>query len=153
MHISTLLFGCGLAPFALAAYSIQDDYSGNNFFSLFTFDTENDPTSGYVNYVDRSTAQANNLTSVNDGVVTISSDSTSVASGRGRNSVRLTSTKQYTHALVVLDLAHMPGSAVGPPEYPEHFPPSLTVQSSSAASGRPSGWSAPPGPTMARLTL
>ena len=114
MHISTLLFGCGLAPFALAAYSIQDDYSGNNFFSLFTFDTENDPTSGYVNYVDSSTAQANNLTSVNDGVVTISSDSTSVASGRGRNSVRLTSTKQYTHALVVLDLAHMPGSVVGP---------------------------------------
>ena len=153
MHISTLLFGCGLAPFALAAYSIQDDYSGNNFFSLFTFDTENDPTSGYVNYVDSSTAQANNLTSVNDGVVTISSDSTSVASGRGRNSVRLTSTKQYTHALVVLDLAHMPGSAVGPPQYPEYCPPSLTVQPSSAASGLPSGWSAPPGPTMAKSTL
>lgn len=112
MHISTLLFACGLAPFALAAYSVQDDYSGNNFFSMFTFDTENDPTSGYVNYVDGATAQADNLTSVNNGVVTIASDSTNVASGRGRNSVRLTSTKQYTHGLVVLDLAHMPGSAV-----------------------------------------
>ena len=155
MHfsISTLLFGCGLAPFALAAYSIQDDYSGNNFFSLFAFDTENDPTSGYVNYVDSATAQANNLTSVNNGVVTIASDSTSVASGRGRNSVRLTSTKQYTHALVVLDLAHMPGSAVGPPELPEYFSPSLTVQPPSAASGQLSGWSAPPGPTTAKLTL
>ena len=45
--------------------------------------------------------------------MTIRSDSTNVASGRGRNSVRLTSTKQYTHGLVVLDLAHMPGSACG----------------------------------------
>ena len=116
MHFSTLLFGCGLAPFALAAYSIQDDYSGNNFFSMFTFDTENDPTNGYVNYIDSATAQAAGLTSVNNGVVKIASDSTNVASGRGRNSIRLTSTKQYTHALVVLDLAHMPGSAVRPPE-------------------------------------
>ena len=122
MHISTLLFGCGLAPFALAAYSVQDDYSGNNFFSLFTFDTENDPTSGYVNYVDSATAQADNLTSVNNGIVTIASDSTNVASGRGRNSIRLTSTKQYTHALVVLDLAHMPGSAVCPPNKWIWFP-------------------------------
>lgn len=112
MHFSTLLFSCGLAPLALAAYSIQDDYSGNNFFAMFSFDTENDPTSGYVNYVDGATAQADNLTSVNNGVVTIRSDSTNVASGRGRNSVRLTSYKQYTHGLVVLDLAHMPGSAV-----------------------------------------
>ena len=79
---------------------------------MFSFDTENDPTSGYANYVDGATAQADNLTSVNNGVVTIRSDSTNVASGRGRNSVRLTSYKQYTHGLVVLDLAHMPGSAV-----------------------------------------
>ena len=79
---------------------------------MFTFDTENDPTDGYVNYVDGATAQADNLTSVNNGVVTIASDSTNVASGRGRNSVRITSVKQYTHGLVVLDLAHMPGSGV-----------------------------------------
>ena len=46
-------------------------------------------------------------------MVTIRSDSSSAGSGRGRNSVRLTSTKQYTHGLVVLDLEHMPGSACG----------------------------------------
>jgi hypothetical protein len=112
MHLSTLFFSCGLAPLTLAAYSIQDDYSGNNFFAMFGFDTFDDPTSGYVNYVDGATAQAAGLTSVNNGVVTIKSDFTNVASGRGRNSVRLTSYKQYTHGLVVLDLAHMPGSAV-----------------------------------------
>lgn len=66
-----------------------------------------------MNYVDGSTAQQEGLTSVNNGVVTIRSDSTNIASGRGRNSVRLTSNKQYTHGLVVLDLEHMPGSACG----------------------------------------
>ena len=114
MHFSTLVLCYGLAPLALAAYSIQDDYSGNNFFSKFTFDTFNDPTSGYANFVDGATAQAENLTSVINGVVTVAADSKNVASGRGRNSVRLTSTNQYTHGLVVMDLAHMPGSAVSP---------------------------------------
>lgn len=51
--------------------------------------------------------------STSNGVVTIKSDSSNVATGRGRNSVRLTSTKEYTHGLVVLDLEHMPGSACG----------------------------------------
>lgn len=72
-----------------------------------------DPTHGYVNYVDGATAQQNGLTSVNNGVVTVRSDYTNVASGRGRNSVRLTSYKKYTHGLVVLDLEHMPASACG----------------------------------------
>lgn len=46
-------------------------------------------------------------------MVTIGVDHNSVASGRGRDSVRLTSTNQYNHALVVIDLAHMPGSVCG----------------------------------------
>ncbi|KAK4691008.1 hypothetical protein P7C71_g5904, partial [Lecanoromycetidae sp. Uapishka_2] len=113
MHIPTLVLSTGLVPLAFAAYGIQDDYSGNNFLNMFTFDTEDDPTNGYVNYVDSSTAQEDNLTSVENGIVTIRSDSSSIASGRGRNSVRLTSKAQYTHGLVVLDLQHMPGSACG----------------------------------------
>lgn len=112
--LTALLLGSGLVPLALASqYTIADDYSGNNFWNLMTFDTENDPTHGYVNYVDQSTAQSDGLVSTNNGVVTIKSDSTNVASGRGRNSVRVTSTKQYNHGLVVLDLEHMPGSACG----------------------------------------
>ncbi len=73
----------------------------------------NDPINGYVNFVDGNTAQQDNLTSVDNGVVMIRADSTNIASGRGRNAVRLTSYKQYTHGLVVLDLQHMPGSACG----------------------------------------
>ena len=40
-------------------------------------------------------------------------DSTNVASGRGRKSVRLTSKATYNHGLIVLDLEHMPGKACG----------------------------------------
>jgi len=40
-------------------------------------------------------------------------DSTNVASGRGRQSVRVTSKAKYNHALIVLDLEHMPGSTCG----------------------------------------
>jgi hypothetical protein len=40
-------------------------------------------------------------------------DSSNVASGRGRNSVRITSKKSYNEGLIILDLAHMPGGACG----------------------------------------
>ncbi|KAL8971645.1 MAG: hypothetical protein Q9197_003170 [Variospora fuerteventurae] len=72
-----------------------------------------DPTRGYVNYVDQSTAQRIGLIDNKGGAVTLRADSTNVASGRGRDSVRLTSKASYNHALVVLDLAHMPGNACG----------------------------------------
>lgn len=113
MHFSTLLFGARLAQLGLAAYSLKDDYSGDNFAGMFSFDTEDDPTHGYVNFVDQNTAQSQGLYSVNNGVVTLGVDHTNVASGRGRNSIRVTSNAQYNHGLVVLDLAHMPGSICG----------------------------------------
>lgn len=74
---------------------------------------EDDPTHGYVNYVDKATAQTEGLISVSNGKVTMKADSTKTASGRGRDSVRVTSTEQYTHGLVVLDLEHMPANACG----------------------------------------
>lgn len=40
MHLSTLLLSGGLAPLALVSgYILKDDYSGDNFFRKFTFDT------------------------------------------------------------------------------------------------------------------
>ncbi|KAL8834083.1 MAG: hypothetical protein Q9170_003939 [Blastenia crenularia] len=79
---------------------------------MFTFETGDDPTHGYVNYVDQATAQSSGLIDTNGGVE-LRVDSTNVASGRGRNSVRLTSKASYNHALIVIDLAHMPGNACG----------------------------------------
>lgn len=40
-------------------------------------------------------------------------DSTNAASGRGRDSIRISSKKSYNHGLFVLDLAHMPAGACG----------------------------------------
>ncbi|KAL9012121.1 MAG: hypothetical protein Q9173_003088 [Seirophora scorigena] len=91
----------------------HDDYRADRFFDMFTFDTSDDPTHGYVNYVDQSTAQSSGLIDTNGGAVSLRVDSSKVASGRGRDSVRLTSKASYSHALVVLDLAHMPGNACG----------------------------------------
>lgn len=43
---------------ALAAYTVVDDYSPDNFASKLDFFTSTDPMNGYVNYVDYSTASS-----------------------------------------------------------------------------------------------
>lgn len=72
-----------------------------------------DPTNGTVNYVDQGTAQNRGLIDRDNGAVVMRVDSSNVASGRGRDSVRITSKATYNHALMVVDLAHMPGNACG----------------------------------------
>ncbi|KAL8724167.1 MAG: hypothetical protein Q9166_008106, partial [cf. Caloplaca sp. 2 TL-2023] len=69
-----------------------------------------DPTAGYVDYVDGSSS---GLFSENGGSVRLSVDSSNVASGRGRQSVRLTSKASYNHGLIVIDVGHMPGNICG----------------------------------------
>ena len=107
MHFTTFLTAAGLVQSTFAFYSIAEDYSGGSFFDKFDFFTGNDPTHGYVNYVDRGSAQNGGLIT-NDGAPYIGVDYQRVASGRGRDSVRLTSKRAYTHMLAVIDLAHMP---------------------------------------------
>ncbi|KAL8708970.1 MAG: hypothetical protein Q9220_006178 [cf. Caloplaca sp. 1 TL-2023] len=106
----SLVLSASLLRLCLAAYSLQDDYSGANFLNGFTFFTDTDPTAGYVDYVD---GTSSGLFSQSGGSVKLSVDSTSVASGRGRKSVRLTSKASYNHALIVIDVAHMPGAICG----------------------------------------
>ncbi|KAI4112052.1 MAG: hypothetical protein LQ339_000059 [Xanthoria mediterranea] len=115
MRLTSLLFASGLIQLTFAAYSVKDDYSTERFLDMFNFDTDqfDDPTHGYVNYVDRATADSQDLYNVSNGQVTWGVDHVNIASGRGRNSIRLTSKAQYTHGLVILDLAHMPGGACG----------------------------------------
>ncbi|KAL8806317.1 MAG: hypothetical protein Q9200_005097 [Gallowayella weberi] len=113
MRFSLVLVVTGMAQLGLATYIIKDDYSADNFFNMFTFDTYDDPTHGYVNYVDQAAADSLDLYNVSNGQVTWGVDYTNIASGRGRNSIRLTSKAQYTHGLVILDVAHMPGSICG----------------------------------------
>ncbi|KAF7180715.1 hypothetical protein CNMCM7691_010006 [Aspergillus felis] len=110
---STLLPILGLAATSMAAYVLEDDYgTSTSFFDKFSFFTAADPTGGFVSYVDRTTAQNAGLIAA-DGTIYMGVDHTHVASSSGRQSVRLTSTKSYTHGLVILDLGHMPGGICG----------------------------------------
>ncbi|OKL59684.1 hypothetical protein UA08_05268 [Talaromyces atroroseus] len=114
MHYSTLFPLAALAGLSSATYSLVDDYgSGTSFFDGFTFYTGTDPTAGYVTYVDQSTATSAGLIKAEGNATYIGVDHTNVASGSGRQSVRLESNTAYTTGLFILDLAHMPASACG----------------------------------------
>jgi len=115
MHASTFLPALGLfAQLSIAGYTLMDDYgTDTSFFDMFDFYTETDPTNGYVNYVDSSTASSDGLIGASGSSVYMGVDHTNVASGNGRNSLRLTSKNSYTEGLVILDLGHMPASTCG----------------------------------------
>jgi len=77
---------------------------------LFTdFFTNDDPTHGYVNYVSKAVAQASNLITSTASSFKMAVDSTTaVATGRGRNSIRIVSKDEFGDGLYVLDVNHMP---------------------------------------------
>lgn len=100
-----------LAAFAspsMASYVVTDDYTVSNFFNMFSFFTDSDPTHGFVNYVDQSSAQSAGFIDNSGSVVRISADSTNIATSPGRSSVRIQSNAAYDHGLIILDLNHMP---------------------------------------------
>lgn len=84
--------------------------------SFVDFETANDPTGGYVNYVSQDYAQSQGLVSVEgDGSVLIRADSSKPATGRGRDSVRLSSKDEFADGVYILDVNHMPvGCGVWP---------------------------------------
>ena len=94
--------------YAALAYSLVDTYTASNFFSDFSLFNGLDPTSGYVNYVSSlSTAQAEGLVNTDNNQIYMGVDYTTVnPASPGRNSVRLTSNKAYTHGLFIADIAH-----------------------------------------------
>jgi hypothetical protein len=52
-----------------AAYILQDDYPYTTFADQFNFFVGDDPTHGYVNYVDRKTAEQSGIYKVTNGKV------------------------------------------------------------------------------------
>ena len=107
--LQPLLLLTGFASGALAAYTLTDDYSADKFFSMNTFFTDDDPTKGSVNYVNQAQAQSLGLISSDNNKVVMRLDSTTpVATGRGRNSIRVQSNKVYGNGLWIADIAHMP---------------------------------------------
>jgi hypothetical protein len=89
--------------------TLTDNFQGSTFFNNFNFFTGGDPTHGYVHYVNQSVAQSEGLIKASDGSpVYIGCDHTNVASGSGRDSVRLESKKTWNSGLILIDLTHMP---------------------------------------------
>jgi len=113
MSFYTLLIAL-FVGLSVAGYTLEDDYlADGNFFDLFSFFTATDPTAGFVDYVDQSTASSNGYINASSSNVYIGTDSVNVAGSGGRESVRITSNKAYNSGLVILDLEHMPGGACG----------------------------------------
>ncbi|KAH8152347.1 uncharacterized protein LAJ45_03774 [Morchella importuna] len=101
------------AVVADAAYTVlQESYTPANFFSKFDFYTGADPTNGFVKYIDQASAQSQGIIKTNTDNVYVGVDYTNSAPN-GRNSVRLESKARFQRGLIVLDLAHMPGSICG----------------------------------------
>ncbi|RMZ83979.1 hypothetical protein DV737_g1281, partial [Chaetothyriales sp. CBS 132003] len=112
-----LLLAGALTHTTSASYSLLQDYSGNAFFEGFDFFTDADPTAGHV--------QFQNITSANEtglaGFIDIGNASQAVFMGvdstgvtpEGRGAVRVSSRQSFQHALVIADIAHMPGGICG----------------------------------------
>uniref|UniRef100_A0A914CL67 GH16 domain-containing protein n=1 Tax=Acrobeloides nanus TaxID=290746 RepID=A0A914CL67_9BILA len=101
-------------------YRLKKSYEGNNFFDAFDFWTNGDPTHGFVDYVDRPTAERTGLISIINGKVKISADSDNqIPHGkRGRPSIRIHSKDSYNEGLFLFDIDHMP---TGPGTWPAYW--------------------------------
>ncbi|TRM66551.1 concanavalin A-like lectin/glucanase domain-containing protein [Schizophyllum amplum] len=98
-------------------YHASEAFQGDGFYTGFSFEAIPDPTNGRVQYVDKATAQANNLTFATDDIFILRADrwTTLTAGGPGRQSVRIQSTKAYTNHISVFNVRHMPqGCATWP---------------------------------------
>jgi hypothetical protein len=91
-----------------ASYSLVKSYcNGGSFFDEFNFFTGDDPTHGFVQYVDQGTASSAGLISEKNGVVYLAPDSTNIAPS-GRQSVRLESKDTFNQVLIIADFSHVP---------------------------------------------
>lgn len=109
-----LLFGMAAITPLSGAWELQTFLNVSNFFndSYWNFITGNDPTHGYVNYVDKKTAISNGYittqTPQGNHSVYIGCNDIKISMGRGRDSVRLESKQRYDYGLFMLYLHHMP---------------------------------------------
>ncbi|KAJ5365965.1 hypothetical protein N7517_008851 [Penicillium concentricum] len=96
-------------------YTLADTYSGRNFFDQFTYFTDEDPTKGFVVYVNKSTARHLNLTYATETSAILRVDASTPNARSGRNSVRIESRNTYDSGLFIFDIIHTPfGCATWP---------------------------------------
>ncbi|XP_014552484.1 glycoside hydrolase family 16 protein [Bipolaris victoriae FI3] len=95
-------------------YTLTDDLSSKNFFPSFSLFSSPDPTNGFVQYQNLSSAASASLLgylSPNNSIYLGVDHTTKDASGRA--SLRLESNKSWNRGLLVADIRHMPASQCG----------------------------------------
>ncbi|KAK4190535.1 glycoside hydrolase [Podospora australis] len=92
---------------ATSDYRIVEVYNSSNFFQEFDFFDQPDPTNGFVEYVNATTANVEGLAGFTEGGVYLGVDYTSQTT-TGRKSTRVSSKKAFTGGLFIADIAHMP---------------------------------------------
>ncbi|VDC05540.1 unnamed protein product [Peniophora sp. CBMAI 1063] len=108
---SLLYFTLSFPLLALAGnYTLSDNYQGNDFITQFDFFSGEDPTHGFVNYVNQTVAKQTDLVQVSGTNFTMRADDQAVVpeGARGRDSVRISSQKAYNTHVAVFNVAHMP---------------------------------------------
>jgi hypothetical protein len=132
--VALIIVGCSSALGASCYWASEQYSAATNFFDSFNFETFDDPTHGFVDYIGASEAKSLGLTSYVDGKVYIGVESSSIVSdgARGRKSIRLSSKKVINgNTLVVIDLEHMPSTSgvTGSPQGCSVWPAFWTVGS------------------------
>ncbi|EAW10763.1 glycoside hydrolase family 16 protein [Aspergillus clavatus NRRL 1] len=89
-------------------YVLVDEFSRHPFFDNFWYFTDEDPTLGFVEYVNQTTAETMSLTQATESSVIIRVDNKTSHAPRGRKSVRLESRKTYHSGLFLFDIIHTP---------------------------------------------
>jgi hypothetical protein len=111
--MKSLIFASSLLlPSLGLAYTLTDTYDSTNFFSEFAAFTDVDPTDGYVTFLDMADAQSAGLYTISGSTIKLAVDSTNIQPV-ARPGVRMTSNKAYNEALIIADIAHMPGGICG----------------------------------------
>ncbi|KIP03265.1 glycoside hydrolase family 16 protein [Phlebiopsis gigantea 11061_1 CR5-6] len=93
---------------ASSPWKILESYHGSSFFLGWDFFTGSDPTNGIVNYIDQQTAQSANLIEINSAGNAVMRVETTPQVQNTRQSIRITTQKTYTGALLIMDSVHMP---------------------------------------------
>ena len=91
-------------------YSLKTTYQGTNFFDQFNFISYQDPSNGYVQYMNESYCTSKGLVNASSSQVYIGVDHENIieAGYEGRPSVRIESKVTYSEGLFIADFEHMP---------------------------------------------
>ncbi|KAL2840662.1 concanavalin A-like lectin/glucanase domain-containing protein [Aspergillus pseudoustus] len=101
---------------ATGSYKLATSWEGENILDHFNFFDRDDPTNGFVTYVNQSYAESSGLAKITDtGSLYLGVDYDTVLSpsGAGRESIRIESSEYFDQGLYVFDIQHMPGSICG----------------------------------------